>query len=78
MDNPRVFFEKNLSNLSMFRNEYITIYLFPDGSRFDIKATEKSPINLEIRITPEGKTEIYCDNDDVKLKSFKKWYDAEG
>lgn len=66
MKNPQIDIRKEIEEIRIVNNEFLTVYL-QDGD---------SNIQVELRVTPEGKAEIYCNRLSC-VKTFKKWYDIE-
>lgn len=65
MKYPEVTVEKEIKNITLYNGMVITIWL----------SNGKEDFPTELRVTPDGKPEIYCD--DLKIIPFKEWYKIE-
>ena len=66
MKNLQIDFRKEINEIRVTKNEFLTVWV-QDGDSF---------IQVELRVTPEGKPEIYTSRLSC-VKTFKKWYNIE-
>lgn len=63
MKPTKIKIEKEIKEITLHPSEYITIWL-------DFGGPEK--IQVELRVTPKGKPEIFCDG--ISSLSWYSWY----
>ena len=62
MKAPQIDIRKDIKELTLRRGEVLTVWLF-DG---------KDMVQVELRVTPDCKPEIFCDK--TIIKRYKDWY----
>lgn len=68
MKNPQIEFRKEINEIKVTKNEFLTLWVQDgDGDSF---------IQVELRVTPEGRPEIYTDILSI-VKTFREWYNIE-
>jgi hypothetical protein len=73
---PKITIERTINRISLFDNEVLTVYLHPHMDRYaGIHPNEHT--QLEIRITKKGNIELFCDDKNIEIKPFDKWYDED-
>jgi hypothetical protein len=70
MNSPKIEFQKDLSQISLFKDETLTIFV----QRRERLEPTTSSCQIEIRQSKDGKIEIFTDNKDIEIKSFNEWY----
>ena len=75
MDHPKITIKHDVEHISLFDNEVLTVYLHPHMDRY--AGTYSELVQLEIRITKDGNVELFCDDKNIEIKPFDKWYDGD-
>jgi hypothetical protein len=63
MKGPTIETSREVQSIILKPENFIAIFLH----------TNEKKIDIEIRITPEGKAEIFCSDDSLGIMSFKEW-----
>ena len=70
MDKARYYFGSvGIENIDVYPGQYIQV-------RLARRADGTNAVVLELRVTENGKPEIFCDEPEL-VKTFKEWYESK-
>lgn len=75
MNNPKISFQKEISDINLYPGELLTVWL----NRLSETASKRKAVQIELRVTKHGKCELFYSekNGGVNIRSFKEWENPE-